>query len=136
ASLEPKEPLEAALEAAGFVPYRGGPPAWDHVPPGWDPNPTERWHKVFASAPPEERRAHIHVRVVGGPNERFALLFRDFLRAHPDARDAWAIFKRELARISESVDDYVEVKDPATDVVIVVAEKWAADTGWTPHGGT
>src|SRR5262249_3018812 len=57
ASLEPKEPLEAALEAAGFVPYRGGPPAWDHVPPGWDPNPTERWHKVFASAPPEERRA-------------------------------------------------------------------------------
>jgi GrpB-like predicted nucleotidyltransferase (UPF0157 family) len=134
ASLEPKDPLEAALEAAGFVPYRGESPAWDHVPPGSDPNPPERWHKLFASAPPDERRVHIHVRVAGSPNERFALLFRDFIGTHADARDAWAIFKRELARIAQSVDDYVEVKDPATDVVMVVAERWAADTGWTPHG--
>ena len=135
ASLEPNEPLEAALEAAGFVLYRGESPAWDHVPPGWyAADPPQRWLKLFASAPPDERRVHIHVRVAGSPNERFALLFRDFMRTHPDARDAWAIFKRELARIAESVDDYVEVKDPATDVVIVVAERWAADTGWSPHG--
>ncbi len=134
ASLEPNEPLEAALEAAGFVPYRGESPAWDHVPPGSDPNPPERWHKLFASAPSDERQVHVHVRVAGSPNERFALLFRDFMRAHPDARNAWAVFKRELARIAENVDDYVEVKDPATDVVIVVAERWAADTGWSPHG--
>jgi dephospho-CoA kinase len=55
------------------------------------------------------------------------------MRAHPDARDAWAIFKRELARIAESTQDYVEVKDPATDVVMVVAERWAADSGWSTH---
>ena len=30
------------------------------------------------------------------------------------------------------VQDYVEVKDPATDVVMVVAERWAADAGWKP----
>jgi len=28
------------------------------------------------------------------------------------------------------------VKDPATDVVMVVAERWAADAGWTPHDAT
>lgn len=135
AGLEPNEPIEAALEKAGFVPYRGESPAWDHIPPGWSAaDPEDRWLKLFGSAPLDERRVHIHVRVTGSPNERFALLFRDFMRANPDARDAWAVFKRELARIADTVDDYVEVKDPATDVVMVVAETWAADTGWTPHG--
>jgi GrpB-like predicted nucleotidyltransferase (UPF0157 family) len=134
-SLTPSEPLEAALQAAGFIPYRKESPAWDHVPPGsYAADPPQRWLKLFASAPPDQRRVHIHVRVAGSPNERYALLFRDFMRTHGDASGAWAIFKRELARIAESVDDYVEVKDPATDVVMVVAERWAADTGWTPHG--
>ena len=74
---------------------------------------------------------HVHVRNPGSPNERYALLFRDFMRAHPDASAAWAIFKTELARIADNIRDYVEVKDPATDVVMVVAERWAAETGWT-----
>jgi GrpB-like predicted nucleotidyltransferase (UPF0157 family) len=133
ASLEPRARLESALEDAGFLPYREDWPIWDHVPPGSEPDPPERWYKLFASAPSGKRRIHIHVRVAGFPNERFALLFRDFMRTHPDASGAWAIFKRELAMICESTDDYVAVKDPATDVVMVVAEKWAADTGWTPH---
>ena len=71
--------------------------------------------------------------MAGSPNERYALLFRDFMRAHPDARDAWAIFKTELARIADDTQDYVEVKDPATDVVMVVAERWATETGWNPR---
>ena len=116
------------------MPYREERPIWDHVPPGSDPNPPERWHKLYASAPPDERPVHIHVRVAGSPNERFALLFRDFMRTYADARDAWAIFKIELAKIAPTVQDYVEVKDPATDVVMVVAERWATDTGWKPHG--
>lgn len=134
AALEPYEPILTALAGAGMIEVLYDPPADDHVPPGWYGNdPSETWIKLFASAPPGERPVHVHVRVVGSPNERYALLFRDFMRAHPDARDAWAIFKTELARIADDVEDYVEVKDPATDVVMVVAERWAAETGWNPR---
>ena len=131
-SLEPSSPIADALLGAGMtVPFED---PWDHVPPGRDGQPpADRWPKLFGSSPPGGRRVHVHVRAAGRPNERFALLFRDFMRAHADARDAWAIFKKELSRIAADVQDYVEVKDPATDVVMVVAERWAADTGWTPH---
>jgi GrpB-like predicted nucleotidyltransferase (UPF0157 family) len=132
ASLEPEGPILEALAAAGMT--DAVPDAWDHVPPGRVGEP-DRWLKLFASPPKNERRVHVHVRVLGSPNERFALLFRDFMRAHDDARDAWAIFKIELAKIAPTVQEYVEVKDPATDVVMVVAKRWAADIGWTPHGG-
>lgn len=132
ASLEPYDPVLAMLVGAGMTEIPFEHPADDHVPPGWY-GPSDTWVKLFASAPPGERRVHVHVRIAGSPNERYALLFRDFMRAHPDARDAWAIFKTELARIADDIQDYVEVKDPATDVVMVVAERWAADTGWTPQ---
>jgi GrpB-like predicted nucleotidyltransferase (UPF0157 family) len=134
ASLEAQEPIAAALAAAGFMETSFGLLADDHVPPGWHGDVSaDGWIKLFASAPPDARRVHVHVRIDGRPNERYPLLFRDFMRANADARDAWAIFKRELARISNDTQDYVEVKDPATDVVMVVAERWAVDTGWTPH---
>ena len=131
ASLEPEAPILEALAAAGMTDIV--PDAWDHVPPGRVGEP-DRWLKLLASPSRDERRVHVHVRVLGSPNERFALLFRDFMRANDDARDAWALFKIELAKIAPTVQDYVEVKDPATDVVIVVAERWASDVGWKPHG--
>jgi GrpB-like predicted nucleotidyltransferase (UPF0157 family) len=132
ASLDPHEPILEALAGAGMTEFPVEIPADDHVPPGWE-GPSGVWVKLFASPPRDSRRAHVHVRAAGSPNERYALLFRDFMRAHPDAREAWAIFKKELARIADDIDDYVEVKDPATDVVMVVAERWAAETGWTPR---
>ena len=131
ASLEPNAPILEALAAAGMTDIV--PDAWDDVPPGRVGEP-DRWLKLLASPSRDERRVHVHVRVLGSPNERFALLFRDFMRANDDARDAWALFKIELAKIAPTVQDYVEVKDPATDVVIVVAERWASDVGWKPHG--
>jgi GrpB-like predicted nucleotidyltransferase (UPF0157 family) len=133
ASLEPSEPVHEALRRADMDPDVFDPPIWDHIPPGWK-GPPERWHKLFGTAPEGARRVNVHVRVRGGPNERYALLFRDFLRATPDARQAWGRFKTELARIADDIEDYVEVKDPATDVLMITAERWAADTGWSPLG--
>lgn len=108
----------------------------DHVPAGRDDDP-ERWAKRLWT-----RRGHsgadinLHVRRLGSPNERLALLFRDWFRAHPEAVPAYARFKSVLAGTVRDIGTYADVKDPVVDLVITVAEPWATTTGWTPHSGT
>jgi dephospho-CoA kinase len=74
----------------------------------------------------------VHVRVAGAANARYPLLFRDYLRADTTARDVWAVFKIRLAEIAENIDEYVDTKDPATDVLLLAAERWALETVWEP----
>ena len=104
----------------------------DHVPP--DNSDTHHWAKHFWSG----SSAHIHVREFGRLNQRYALLFRDFLRAHQAAADAYGTLKRALATAARGDwDAYYAVKDPACDLIIAGAEEWALRTAWTPgrpHG--
>ena len=74
----------------------------------------------------------MHVRAAGSPNERYALLFRDYLRSDEAARARWATVKAELAAATTTRDEYAERKDPLTDTLMVDAEAWAASTGWKP----
>ena len=120
--------FDAPLGAQGFqrVPYEH-----DHVPAGLGDDPA-RWVKRLWS-----RRGHaagdvnLHVRLAGSPNERVALLFRDWLRAHPAAVLAYAAFKRGLADAVPDLGAYTDVKDPVVDLVIAAAEPWASETGWS-----
>ena len=72
------------------------------------------------------------MRRVGSPNERLALLFRDWFRAHPSAVTPYAAFKRTLASAVSDIGEYADVKDPVVDVIITIAETWAAHRSWTP----
>lgn len=101
----------------------------DHVPAGSD-DPPERWAKRLWSRR-EAERLHLHCRRAGSPNERLALLFRDWFRAHPAAVPAYARFKQVLAATDVGIEAYTDVKDPVVDLVVGVAEEWAAATGWT-----
>jgi len=74
---------------------------------------------------------NLHVRRVGSPNERLALLFRDWFRNRPEAVPAYASFKIALTKICPDLDVYSDTKDPVVDLVIVVAEEWALGVGWT-----
>jgi len=76
---------------------------------------------------------NLHVRLVGSPNERVALLFRDWMRAHPEAVPAYAAFKRALAAAATDLDWYSDVKDPVVDLVVAIAEGWALRTSWSPE---
>jgi GrpB-like predicted nucleotidyltransferase (UPF0157 family) len=76
---------------------------------------------------------NLHVRVVGSPNERLALLFRDYLREHPAAVAAYAQFKLALAEAVADLDTYTDIKDPVVDLVIAAARQWASDVRWQPH---
>jgi GrpB-like predicted nucleotidyltransferase (UPF0157 family) len=114
--------------------YQRLPYGHDHVPAG-DSSDPELWVKRLWS-----RRNHpggnvnLHVRLVGSPNERLALLFRDWLRAHPDAVAGYGRFKLELAGAVSDLDTYTDIKDPVVDVVIVAAGRWVTEIGWQPHG--
>lgn len=116
-----------AMTGLGYV-YRQG--MRDHRPPGAH-GPGADWEKQFFHASPEMRETHIHVRVVGRPNWRYALLFRDYLRANPQARDAYAELKRRLAaHPGMTRDEYPDIKDPACDLIYVAAEAWAGTVDW------
>jgi GrpB-like predicted nucleotidyltransferase (UPF0157 family) len=82
--------------------------------------------------PPDQRPTNLHVRVHGRVNQRYALLFRDYLRAHPTTAAAYAELKRRLAQNLADPDTYPDVKDSAMDLIYFAAEEWAAATGWQP----
>jgi GrpB-like predicted nucleotidyltransferase (UPF0157 family) len=114
------------LAAAGF---RAQPFVRDHVPPR-APDQEAEWTKRFFNLPEGERRGNVHVRVAGRANQRYALLFRDYLREHPAAAEAYGRLKVQLAKELEDPAAYPYVKDPACDLIWVAAEEWAAATGW------
>ncbi len=75
----------------------------------------------------------MHVREQGRLNQRYPLLFRDYLRADSVAAEAYAQVKRALAIAApDDWDTYYAVKDPVCDVIIAAAEHWAVRVGWTP----
>ncbi|WP_078894252.1 GrpB family protein [Streptomyces sp. CT34] len=111
------------LAAIGF---RCRPEPWNHH----EVSPGQRCRKLVFAPPIGARRSNVHLRDSAGPNTRFALLFRDYLRADGTAREAWGAFKQRLA---VSVPDLLEkgqIKAPATEVLMDGAERWAFETGW------
>ncbi|GAB4203873.1 MAG: hypothetical protein OHK0022_28450 [Roseiflexaceae bacterium] len=122
------EAVTAALTGLGYE-QRANIVA-DHQPPGAD-GPPEHWQKRLFRPPPGQRPTNLHVRVAGRPNQRYPLLFRDYLRAHPVAVEAYATLKRRLALLAGSdMNAYTDTKDPACDLIMIAAESWAATTGW------
>ena len=93
---------------------------------------TERTKRYFRE-PPGTRRTHIHVRRAGSWAEQFALLFRDYLRAHADDARRYEVRKSELAeRYRDDRDSYSEAKEPFIWEVMGRADRWSQDVGWTP----
>ena len=101
----------------------------DHHVPGWPEDERAR-RKRFFNEPTGSRRVNLHVRVVGRANQRYPLLFRDYLRAHPSSAQAYATLKGNLAVLLKGPDTYPEVKDAACDLIYFAAEDWARAIGW------
>ena len=90
--------LRGPLEAASVV--------WrdirtDHAPIGLPLAPAglEKRFVQHTTAP----RANVHLRLEGRYNQRYALLCRDYLRAHPAAARAYGEAKLSLARSSRTM---------------------------------
>jgi dephospho-CoA kinase len=91
------------------------------------------WHKrIHASADPG-RPTNVHIRVDGWPNQQFALLFVDWLKANPDVRADYLAVKREAERrAGGDTAPYVAVKEPWYPDAYRRAWEWADSTGWRP----
>lgn len=104
----------------------------DHVPLGADTDP-RLWAKYLFTQPKASRRVNIHVRIDGHPNQRYPLLFRDYLRAHPNSTRSVELIKREIAkRHADDVEAYYDIKDPVYDLIWEAALEWARHTSWQP----
>lgn len=86
--------------------------------------------KLVFAGPEGGRPVNVHVRVASGRNVRYALLFRDFLRADGAARASWGAFKSRLADTVTDIYDYGQIKASVQPLLMRAAEDWAAETGW------
>lgn len=127
-SLEDADRLRPAVEEAGFPAL---PEIRGDTPKPFDPDPAH-WAKRYHGSADPGRPAHLHLRVAGSPGWRYALLFRDWLRAVPAEAAAYEQEKRRLAATHPLRADYTRAKEPWFDAALPRAEHWARDSGWRP----
>lgn len=117
--------LTSALASLGF---RARPEPWNrHESIGGGELP-----KLVFAPPPGDRPANVHVRAATAPTVRYALLFRDYLRADEDAREGWAAFKHSVQSVTRDLGEYGRIKSAAMPLLMASAERWAAETAWAP----
>lgn len=120
ASLEDADVLVKPLTQVGFPRREGITADTAHTD---DP---AKWRKRFHCAADPGRPANLHIRVDGWPNQQFALLFTDWLRANPGVREDYLHAKRHALITA----DYVEAKEPWFLDAYRRAWEWADTTGW------
>ncbi len=97
-----------------------------------DPDSPEL-QKRYAREAAGQRETHIHIRQPGRLNQRYALLFRDYLRASEVTRWAYETIKFHLAEVfPESIEGYLSIKDPLMDAIFEAAQHWADRVAWQP----
>ncbi len=92
----------------------------------------EPGHRLFRPSGDRPRTTQIHVYRSGSAEERDHLLFRDFLRTHPDAREGYARMKRQVA--GRYRDDRIAYNEAKTGFILDAMERaweWALATGWS-----
>ncbi|BCJ35043.1 dephospho-CoA kinase [Actinocatenispora thailandica] len=120
--------LAEPLAGIGLPRYGGD--WWDDPPPAGAPESVlvKRFH---GSADPG-RLVQLHVRTVASPAWRYALAFRDWLRAVPAMREDYAALKRRLSASDPTTSAYAELKGPWFDAALPRLDRWVSDTDWRP----
>jgi GrpB-like predicted nucleotidyltransferase (UPF0157 family) len=70
------------------------------------------------------RSYHVHSYSPGNPEWEAHILFRDYLRAHPDAARRYEQLKRELAARHTDVNAYAEDKSDFVRETLALAREW------------
>lgn len=124
--------LDQALATAGFVPAPGSRPdspgVHRDIPRGSEQVPDRVWRKrLFVHDINGPDAAILHVRLSASPWGRYTVWFRDWLRAHPQAQERYAAFKKVAAAEhagAADYDDYTLAKTAFFDQVQADFEAW------------
>jgi dephospho-CoA kinase len=119
---------EMDLRPLAHAGYRERPEEWNHV----ETLASETHPKRVFAPPVGGRSVNIHVREAHRETTRYALLFRDFLRANDEHRDSWGRFKLRLAQECPDLFVYGQMKATVQPILMALAEQWAAEQGWRP----
>ena len=71
-----------------------------------------------------ERELSIHVMQEGNPNALSHIYFRDYLRAHPQAREEYSKAKREAHESGADRAEYPKLKKEMLNRILEKAKKW------------
>jgi GrpB-like predicted nucleotidyltransferase (UPF0157 family) len=94
----------------------------------------DQLHRYFRPGAGRPRQAQVHVCGLGSTWEYDHLLFRDYLRTHSAARDAYAEAKRDAARIWR--DDRLAYPEAKTGIILDMleaGEQWAQSINRGPR---
>jgi GrpB-like predicted nucleotidyltransferase (UPF0157 family) len=114
-SFEPFELIHSPLVTLGYV-WRSD-----------NPDLTKRYFREMSGT----RRTHVHIRRSGSWAEQFALLFRDYMRCHPEDVQQYVELKHQLAQqFQNDREGYTEAKTPFIWQVMRKADQWCQSTDW------
>lgn len=126
------ESLSALLAPIGYAPELGSRPdspgVYRDIPRGIETVSEDVWEKHLFTA--QDVPAILHVRRSDSPWGLYAVWFRDWLRAHPNARQQYEDVKRTLSRENSGkldYDDYTRAKTHFIDSVQSEFEAWARE---------
>jgi GrpB-like predicted nucleotidyltransferase (UPF0157 family) len=85
----------------------------------------DEMHRYFRPFPGRPRDVHVHVCAEGSQWECEHLIFRDYLRAHPQARATYADAKRAAAAVW--ADDGIAYTDAKAEVILTILDA----AGWS-----
>lgn len=130
--LDAAERMAPLLADAGF-------PRWPGIiadnPKPSHPDPADWGKRLHGNADPG-RPVNLHLRAAGSPGWRYALCFRDWLRADPKARTDYVAEKRRVAGlhgVDKSTAGYAADKEGwFTEYAWPRMEAWVQRTGWQP----
>jgi dephospho-CoA kinase len=140
-SLATADELAAALRSAGYpriddissdvakLDARSTAERYDH---SGDPT---LWHKRLHGSADPGRSTFVHLRVDSWPNQQFALLFVDWLKANPEVREEYLAVKRRAQQATSpdgDIERYLAIKEPWFLEAYRRAWDWADRSGWRP----
>lgn len=118
-------PIELALNQIGFDSTNI---TVDHCPAGMTLHDSDLEKRFYRGINPV---TNLHVRKLGTFNQKYPILFRDYLRSNSVARETYGEIKKQLAKhFSADPEAYYDIKDPACDLIMLSALEWAKARGW------